>query len=43
MPREPFRWIGSVITMHALDTDDEKGSWRHAWLKFVTRLGFPLS
>lgn len=43
MPPEPFRWIGSMITMYALDTADEKGGWRHHWLKFVTRLGFPLS
>jgi len=43
MPPEPFRWIGSMITMYALDTADEKGGWRHLWLKFVSSLGFPLS
>ena len=43
MPPEPFRWIGSMLTMYALDTADEKGGWRRPWLKFVTRLGFPLS
>ncbi|MEN8132480.1 MAG: FAD-binding oxidoreductase [Pseudomonadota bacterium] len=43
MPPEPFRWIGAMITMYALDTADEKGGWRRPWLKFVTRLGFPLS
>ena len=43
MPPEPFRWIGAMITMHALDTADEKGGWRGPWLKLVTRLGFPVS
>jgi glycine/D-amino acid oxidase-like deaminating enzyme len=43
IPPEPFRWIGSQITMHALDTADEKGGWRHPWLKLVTRMGFPVS
>lgn len=28
IPPEPFRWIGSTITMYALDTADEKGGWR---------------
>lgn len=43
IPPEPFRWIGSKITMHALDTADEKGGWRQPWLKLVTRMGFPVS
>ena len=43
IPPEPFRWIGGKITLYALDTADEKGGWRHAWLKFVQGLGFPLS
>ena len=43
IPPEPFRNIGAKITMYALDTADEKGGWRVPWLKFVTRLGFPLS
>jgi len=43
VPPEPFRWIGGKITLYALDTADEKGGWRHAWLKFVNALGFPLS
>ncbi|MEP3331064.1 FAD-dependent oxidoreductase [Sedimentitalea sp.] len=40
---EPFRWIGSKVTLYALDTADEKGGWRHAWLKLVQAMGFPLS
>ena len=43
IPPEPFRYIGAQVTMYALDTLDEKGGWRHAWLKFVKTLGFPLS
>ncbi|ELT95754.1 hypothetical protein CAPTEDRAFT_190688 [Capitella teleta] len=43
IPPEPFRWIGAQITLYALDTADEKGGWRHAWLRFVQALGFPLS
>jgi glycine/D-amino acid oxidase-like deaminating enzyme len=42
IPPEPFRTIGAKITMYAMDTADEKGGWRVPWLKFVTRLGFPL-
>ncbi len=42
MPPEPFRWIGSMITMYAMDTADEKGGWRHPWLKLVHRMGFPV-
>ncbi len=42
IPPEPFRWLGSKITLYALDTADEKGGWRHAWLKFVYALGFPI-
>lgn len=40
---EPFRWIGSKVTLYAFDTADEKGGWRHAWLKLVQAMGFPLS
>lgn len=40
---EPFRWLGSKITLYALDTADEKGGWRKAWLRFVDAMGFPLS
>ncbi|WP_172330701.1 FAD-binding oxidoreductase [Mangrovicoccus sp. HB161399] len=40
---EPFRWIGSKITLYALDTADEKGGWRRPWLKLVDAMGFPLS
>ncbi len=43
IPPEPFRYIGSKITMYALDTADEKGGWRIAWLKLVDKMGFPLS
>lgn len=39
---EPFRWIGSKITLYALDTADEKGEWRIHWIRFVRALGFPL-
>lgn len=39
---EPFRWIGSKITLYALDTADEKGGWRIHWIRFVRALGFPL-
>ncbi|TMV09027.1 FAD-dependent oxidoreductase [Ruegeria sediminis] len=42
IPPEPFRHIGARITMHAMDTADRKGGWRNLWLKFVTRMGFPL-
>ena len=30
-------------TVGALDTLDEKGGWRHAWLRMVGAMGFPLS
>lgn len=40
---EPFRWLGSKITLHALDTADEKGGWRKGWLRLVQAMGFPLS
>lgn len=43
IPPEPFRWLGSKITLYALDTADEKGGWRNAWLKLVDAMGFPLS
>ncbi|MEM1129578.1 MAG: FAD-dependent oxidoreductase [Pseudomonadota bacterium] len=43
IPPEPFRWIGARITLYALDTADEKGGWRHGWLKLVNKMGFPLS
>ena len=43
IPPEPFRYIGSKITMYALDTADEKGGWRVWWLKLVDKMGFPLS
>lgn len=43
IPPEPFRWLGSRVTLYALDTADEKGGWRHAWLKLVQAMGFPLS
>ncbi len=42
IPPEPFRWIGAQITMHALDTADEKGGWRIPWLKLVKKMGFPI-
>ena len=43
IPPEPFRWIGSKVTLYALDTADEKGGWRNAWLRLVQAMGFPLS
>ena len=43
IPPEPFRYIGAQVTMYALDTLDEKGGWRHAWLRMVKAMGFPLS
>ena len=43
IPPEPFRQLGAAITMHALDTADEKGGWRRLWLKLVEKMGFPLS
>lgn len=43
IPPEPFRWIGSKITLYALDTADEKGGWRNTWLRLVQAMGFPLS
>jgi len=43
IPPEPFRYLGSKITMYALDTADEKRGWRLQWLKLVDKMGFPLS
>ena len=43
IPPEPFRYLGAAITMHALDTADERGGWRHLWLRLIDRMGFPLS
>ncbi|MGI9420988.1 MAG: NAD(P)/FAD-dependent oxidoreductase, partial [Geminicoccaceae bacterium] len=43
MPPEPFRQLGAAVTMHALDTADQKGGWRRTWLKLVDKMGFPLS
>lgn len=43
IPPEPFRYFGAAITMHALDTADEKGGWRRHWLRLVEKFGFPLS
>ncbi|MEM1231015.1 MAG: FAD-dependent oxidoreductase [Pseudomonadota bacterium] len=43
IPPEPFRGLGARLTMHALDTHDERGGWRGPWLRLVERLGFPLS
>ena len=43
IPPEPFRGIGAALTLHALDTADEKGGWRRPWLRFVEALGFPLT
>ncbi|NVO57435.1 FAD-dependent oxidoreductase [Rhodobacteraceae bacterium B1Z28] len=42
VPPEPFRWIGSKITFNALDSVDEKGGWRRAWVSLVQKLGFPI-
>ncbi len=43
IPPEPFRWIGAQITMHALDTVDEKGGWRKPWIALVQKMGFPIT
>ncbi|MFT5113208.1 MAG: glycine/D-amino acid oxidase-like deaminating enzyme [Parasphingorhabdus sp.] len=43
IPPEPFRWIGALITMYALDTLDEKGGWRKLWVKLVEKMGFPIT
>ncbi|MEH6473871.1 MAG: FAD-dependent oxidoreductase [Halopseudomonas sp.] len=43
IPPEPFRWIGAKITMYALDTVDEKGGWRHHWIRLVEKMGFPIT
>lgn len=43
IPGAPFRRLGCRITLHALDTADEKGGWRNAWLRLVTAMGFPLT
>ena len=29
--------------MYALADGDEKGGWRHAWLRLVKAMGFPMS
>jgi glycine/D-amino acid oxidase-like deaminating enzyme len=42
IPREPFRWIGAKLTMHALDDADERRGWRAWWIKFIHWMGFPL-
>ncbi|WP_462157424.1 NAD(P)/FAD-dependent oxidoreductase [Pseudoalteromonas sp. GB56] len=42
IPPEPFRWLGAMITMYALDTCDEKRGWRVPWLRMVDKIGFPL-
>jgi len=42
IPPEPFRWLGATLTVYALDTVDEKGGWRRAWLSLVRKMGFPL-
>lgn len=43
VPPEPFRWLGAALTIYAIDTADEKGGWRNAWLRLVNGLGFPLT
>jgi glycine/D-amino acid oxidase-like deaminating enzyme len=43
IPPDPFRSLGAALTLHALDTADERGGWRRLWLRFVERLGFPLA
>lgn len=43
IPPEPFRWLGAQITLYAMDTMDEKGGWRRSWIRFVEKLGFPLT
>lgn len=43
IPPEPLRWLGAQITLHALDTADEKGGWRRPWLRMVEKMGFPLT
>ena len=43
IPPEPFRWIGAIITMYALDTLDEKGGWRKLWVRMVQKMGFPIT
>ncbi|ODA33606.1 FAD-dependent oxidoreductase [Veronia pacifica] len=43
IPPEPFRWLGAKITMYCLDTVDEKGGWRHWWIKMVEKIGFPVT
>lgn len=43
IPPEPFRWFGAKVTLYAMDTMDEKGGWRRPWIRFVEKLGFPLT
>jgi len=43
IPPEPFRWLGAQITLYALDTLDEKGGWRKPWIRWVEKMGFPLT
>jgi hypothetical protein len=43
IPPEPFRFIGAKLTMYALDTLDEKGSWRKPWINMVEKMGFPVT
>jgi len=42
LPPEPFRWIGTKLTMYALDSVDEKGGWRRPWVRLVQKMGFPI-
>lgn len=43
LPPEPFRWIGSKVTMYALDTVDAKGGWRKPWIRLIEKMGFPVT
>lgn len=43
IPPEPLRWFGAKVTLYAMDTMDEKGGWRRPWIRFVEKLGFPLT
>lgn len=42
IPPEPFRWIGSKITFHALDGADAEGGWKQAWINGLRSMGFPM-
>ena len=42
IPPEPFRWLGTKLTFHALAGADQQGGWKAAWISAVRAVGFPI-